>query len=299
MKKLFFIFLLLIIANSNINSQEVSDVLAINNHLYDRLSIRQTPLFNKEEIKTRSISSCMIVENRYDSRVDTLYIFNFDKDGNIEREVKFYNGYMAHRDTIYGRRSEKSYFNRIDSTVELSENKRVVTKYYVWAFNWPTEEQDTGHIKKITYDEKGRMISYKMNGTEDFHKINFCGTGITFNNEYRYDEKDRLIYFRDMYWRKYVTYEHHQNHFTVRLYDSLTNKMETKFNVFVNRNKDRIIEKDDFLTTLTRLSSGSNLFSRITRVQRKTNYNQSHYSLVYEYYDKPPSDQKPLITKSK
>src|SRR5258705_3305459 len=178
MKKLLLI-ILIIIGNIQLNSQTVQDILGINTYYYHLISIRNTLLFNAEEIKARGIRSCMIIEPMYKTRTDTLYIFNFDRTGSIEREIRFMNGYMSSRDTINGPRSEERYYSRIDSTISMMQGQKIVTKYYVWAFNPWIPEEDTSYIKRIVYDDKDRMVEFKMNGTEDYFKYTFCGTGIT------------------------------------------------------------------------------------------------------------------------
>lgn len=296
MKKLLLI-VLMITGNIRLSSQTVDNILGVNNYYYHLISIRKTPLFNAEEIKTRGIRSCMIIEPMYGNRTDTLFIFNFDRAGNIEKEIRFMNGYMSRRDTINGTWSEKRNYSRIDSTVSMMEGQKIVTKYYVWAFNPEIPEEDTGYIKRIVYDDKDRMVEFKMNGTKDYFKYIFCGTGITFDNKYRYNEKGDLIYYKDAYSRKYVTYKYHPYSRVVRIYDTATNKLITKFTVNIKENDKEIIEKDDFITTLTRVDKGSKLFSFFSTRQDCKDCGVSDYLLLYEYFDNVPSKEKLLVTK--
>jgi hypothetical protein len=296
MKKLLLI-VLLNAGNIRLNSQTVEDILGRNTYYYHLISIRNTPLFNAEEIKARGIRSCMIIEPMYKNRTDTLFIFNFDRTGNIEREIRFMNGYLSRRDTINGPRSEKRYYNRIDSTVSMMQGQKIVTKYYVWAFNPEIPEEDTSYIKRIVYDDKDRMVEFKMDGTQDYLHLTHCGTGITFDNKYRYNEKNDLVCYKDAYSREYATFSYHLRSRVVRVYDTLTNRLKRKFTVRITNTDKEIIEKDDLITSLTRVDKGSKLFSFFSTRQDCKDCVASGYLLLYEYPDSPSPKENLLVSK--
>jgi hypothetical protein len=137
------------------------------------------------------------------------------------------------------------------------------------------------------------MIELKMNGTVDFHMINFCGTGMTFHDKYRYDENDRIVYYQDARWVKYATFSYHPRHRVVRVYDSLTHRLERKYKVYIDVNRLAITEKADETIILTRLSRDSKLFSLFTL---KGNHSiPDEYFLIYEYFDKPFNQEKLVV----
>src|SRR5215510_4536945 len=94
MKRLFVIVFLFIMSHS-LCSQTVEQVVGMgSDYMYRDLSLRNTPLFNAQEIKARNIRSCTIVHpwfywDKNKEVIDTLYVYDFDETGNIKREISF------------------------------------------------------------------------------------------------------------------------------------------------------------------------------------------------------------------
>lgn len=307
MKKLFLIFLLMSSGVVKLHSQTVSSIVGYSNseYNYQELSIRNTELFDTKEIKTKRIKSCTIIHPWYywDKKInvtDTLFIFDFDSTGNIARKIRFNSWPRDYRDTTIGSLSEKDFYSLIESTELKQNNLTLVTKYYIWPFNYESQEVDTGYIKEITYDERRRMINFKMNGTSDYFNYTFCGTGITHDKKYRYDNKDRIIFYQDAYSREYATFQYNKHRRIIQVYDSLTNELKRKSVVHIDINSKTITERDaSFTVTLTRLSNGSNLFSQISHKQNGKGFTPHNYLLIYEYFDNPfnPTKERLLVTK--
>jgi hypothetical protein len=300
MKKLLFIVLCGLSASTQLNGQTVSSVLggiSFDPH-YRVITIQNTKLFDAPELKARGIKRCYIIHPLRDSenkvyRTDSLYTFDFDSTGHIERTVRLLPWGASNYDTTYGNPSERRYYTRIDTVVSRRDDLMTVTKYYIWPFDPETEVADTGKICKIVYDLKGRMLELKMDGTKDYHTINFCGNGTTFHDKYRYDKKGNISYYQDARWIKYATFSHRPHRRVVRVYDSLSHKLQTKYTVMVDHNSNAIVEKTDETTILTRMSKNSRLFSRFTQKRRWARPDE--YFLIYEYFDKLPTPEKLLV----
>ena len=299
MKKLFVIVFLIVIAN-HLCSQAVTYIMGTVGleYSYQKLSLRNTPVFDAQEIKAKNIRSCTIIQPwNWKNDPDTLFIFEFDATGNINREIRFRSWDRSKKDTIYWPESELRYYDRVDTTVERQNGKTIITKYYVWAFNYETEEIDTSYIKRITYDEKNRMIAFKMDGTRDYLELTHCGTGITHDKKYQYDKKDRIIGYRDLHWREYSIFEHKKNRCIIRIYDTTTNKLVRKSTIHFKINDEAIVENDgSFTIKLTRLNKGSNLFRHISDEQNG-DFTPSEYIFIYDYFDRPGMIKNPAITK--
>lgn len=304
MKNLF-IIVFLIILSATLCGQDAA--MIVNHSLeytYQKASLRNTPLFNAEEIKANRIRSCMIIHpwtywDKYQKIIDTLYIFDFDETGNIKREIRFRSWDKAVKDTLYPPISERIYYARIDTTVEKQNGQTIVTKYYVWAFNYETEIEDTSYIKTLIYDDKNRLIEFEMHGTEDFFKISFCGTGITFHRKYQYDDKNRIIYYEDLHGHHRAFFEHRKNQCRIRVYDTKTNELVGKPVIHFKITNEAIIENDGHFTVkFTRLYKDSNLFSHFFDKQNGSD-RSDEYFFIYDYFERPGSDSKnPILTKT-
>ena len=299
MKKLFVIVFLVIMSYS-LCSQTVAWVaggIGGGEYVYDEVSLRNTPLFNANEIKTKNIRGCTIIRSPgWNNTPDTLYIFDFDESGNIKREIRFRSWMTDNKDTIYWPVSELKHFSRIDSTKENKNGQTIITKYYVWAFNDETQEIDTSYIKKFIYDDRNMLMEFKMNGTRDFLEYARCGTGITYHQKYRYDEKKRIIYYHDLYSRDYLVIEHQKNRCLFRTYDSTTNKLVRKDVMHLKINDKALTENDGLFTIkLTRLNKGSRLFSQISNKQNGKRMTPDEYLLIYDYFDRPQSPTDPIV----
>jgi hypothetical protein len=297
MRKIFFIFCLLTTENVHLYCQNVSSVLGYSgiDYNYNKITIRNIPLFNAGEIKERGIKKCYIIHPWFSwtnntPQTDTISIFNFYADGNIQREIRYRSWDKSMQDTIEPGSYEKR-FKKIDSTVSVQNSQTEITKYYIWAFNWESDVEDTGYIKKEIYDNKNRLIEYKHNGTPDYHQINFCGTGITLHDKYRYDENNNIIYYQDLYFREYASFKYRQNSRVVRVYDSLTKKQLRKYTVHIKVNDETILEKEGFITTLKRFDKNSKLFSLISNRQSGRGFSSKDYIFVYEYFDRQEPQQ--------
>ena len=267
---------------------------------YEKLSLRNTPIFDAAEIKARNIRSCTIIQPwNWKNDPDTLFIFDFDTNGNINKEIHFRSWDRSKKDTSYWPISELHYYDRVDSAVEIQDQKTIITKYYVWAFDPSTEAADTSYIKTITHDDKNRLIEFEMHGTEDYFKITFCGTGITHHKKYRYDEKNMIVYYRNLHWREYSTFEHKRNRCLIYIYDTTTNELTRKHIIRFKINDNAIIENDGLFTMqLTRLDKASKLFSQISNKQNGKGMPLFKYLFIYDFFDQPRSDSKnPIVTK--
>jgi hypothetical protein len=299
MKKLTFIVFLLSTGTVHLSGQNISSILGYSgiDYNYNKITIRNTPLFNKEEIKNRGIKACCIIHRALNWKsetiqTDTLAIFNFNPDGNIEREIRFGTWYINNRDTIdAGHSYSRNFAKKIDSTVSVLNGQTIVTTYYIWAFNWENTIEDTGYIKKEIYDNKHRLTEFKHNGTTDYHTIYFCGTGITFHDKYKYDNKNNIIFYQDVYSRQWATFGYHKNSRVVRVYDSQTKKLKIKYRVHVDINDETIIEKEESITTISRLSKNSKLFNFISVRPGSNSYGSDEYIILYEYFDKQINEQ--------
>ena len=284
------------------------DAATIVNHsleyTYQKASLRNTPLFNAAEIKAHKIRTCTIIHpwTHWDKNrkvIDTLYIFDFDEDGNLKREIRFRSWDKAVKDTLYSPISERIYYARVDTTVEKQNSQIIVTKYYVWAFNYETGVEDTSYIKTLIYDDKYRLIEFEMHGTEDFFKISFCGTGITFHQKYQYDNKNRIIYYEDLLGHHQAFFKYRKNQCRIRKYDTKTNELVGKPVIHFKITDQAIIENDgQFTVKFTRLYKGSKLFSHFTDKQNGSEMVPDEYIFIYDYYHRPGSDSKnPIVTK--
>jgi len=299
MKKLFVIVFLFILSGHTY-SQTVTTVMGTVGHefTYEKLSLRNTPIFDAKEIKARNIRSCTIIQPwNWKNDPDTLYVFDFDETGNIKREIHSRYWDRSIKDTTYYPVSELEYYTRIDSTVEKQNGQTIITKYYVWAFNYESEEIDTSYIKTLIYDDRHRLTEFEMHGTEDYFKITFCGTGITFHRKYQYDDKNRIIYYEDIHGHQRAFFEHRRNQCRIRVYDTKTNELLRKPIIRFKINDEAIIENDgSFTVKLTRLNKGSNLFSNISDKQNG-DFTPSEYFFIYDYFESPGAIKNPAITK--
>ena len=273
-----------------------------NDYMYQKASLRNTPLFDPQEIKARGIRSCTIIHPwiYWDKNVkitDTIFIYDFDLTGNIKRQISFRT--REEKDTTYWPISELQYYSRIDSTVVKQDDQATVTKFFIWAFDFESTEVDTGYIQKYVYDNKNRLIAFKMNGTVDYHKINFCGTGITHHKKYGYDEKDRIVFYQDLEGREYAYFKYLKNRCALRVYDNTTNKLTRKYSIRIEVNDEAIIEDDrQYTIKLTRLEKGSNLFSHFSDKQNGKGTVVDEYLFIYDYIDQHCLDSKnPIVTK--
>lgn len=300
MKKLLAIVFLSVLSG-RLCSQTVTSIIGTVGHegSYERLSLRNTPVFDAAEIKARNIRSCIIIQPwNWKNEPDTLFIFEFDGTGNVKREIRFRSWDRSKKDTSDWPISELRYYDRVDTTVEKQNGKTIITKYYVWAFDPLSEVVDTSYIKTITYDEKSRLIEYEMHGTQDYFKITFCGTGITHHKKYGYDKKNRIVYYRDLHWREYTTFEHKKNRCLIYIYDTTTNKLIRRPIIRFKINAEAITENDGLFTIkLTRLEKGSKLFSQISDKQNG-DFVPMNYFFIYDYFDQPgPNSKNPIVTK--
>ena len=299
MKKLLPIIFLFILPHGFYGQTARSVIGTVGNeNSYEKLSLRNTELFDAKEIKAKNIRYCTIIQPwNWKNNPDTLRIFEFDTAGNIEREIQFRSWDITTKDTLDFPISELRYYARVDSTVEKRDGQTIITKYYVWAFNQFSEITDTSYIKKFVFDNKNRLVEFVMNGTRDYLEYTHCGTGITHHKKYRYDEKNRIVYVRDLHWREYSTIEHKKNHCLIRVYDTTINKLTRKAIIRFKINDDSITENDGLFTVkLTRLNKGSNLFSRISDKQNG-DFTPSEYIFIYDYFESREAIKNPAITK--
>ena len=304
MRKLLIIGFLFILSDRVCSQTAAYVVNSSSEHMYQELSLRNTPLFDPQEIKARNIRSCTIIHpwifgDKNMKRIDTLFIYDFDSTGKIKKEIRFRTWTSRERDTTYWPISELGYFSRIDSTVYEQNDQTTLTKYFIWAFDPESNEVDTGYVQKYVYDKKNRVIEFKMNGTVDYHKIYFCGTGITQHKKYQYDEKGRIVFYQYLDGHEYAFFKHLKNRCLLRVYDKTSNKPTRKYFIRLKVNDEAIMEDDgQFTIKLTRLAKGSNLFTHFTEKQNGKGMTVSEYLFIYHYFDRPGPDSKnPIVTK--
>ena len=293
------------IVSYRLSSQTAASIVNYSSdYMYQKLSLRNTPLFDPQEIKARNIRGCTIIHpwiywDKNMKITDTLFIYDFDSTGNITREISFRTWARGERDTTYWPISELGYFSRIDSTVHEQNDQTTLTKYFIWAFDPESNEVDTGYVQKYVYDNKRRVIEFKMNGTVDYHKIYFCGTGITHHKKYRYDEKDRIIFYEFLDGREYASFEHLKNRCRIRVYDKTGIRPTRKYFIRFKVDDEAIIENDgQFTVKLTRLDKGSKLFTHFSDKQNGKGMPVREYLFIYDYFDQPGPDSKnPIVTK--
>jgi len=126
MKKLF-IMVFLTVPAKHLFSQTVTHIMGTVGHegSYEKLSLRNTTVFDAAEIKARNIRSCTIIQPWSWKKVpDTLFIFDFDATGNINREIRFRSWDKTEKDTSYWPESELRFYDRVDTTVERNGCQR-------------------------------------------------------------------------------------------------------------------------------------------------------------------------------
>ncbi len=251
------------------------------------VSISRTSLFDSREISSRGISACYVVRQQNDDNnektlQDTVRVFFFDQNGNLQKEIRL-SYFDGTKDTLYRYFTDRTYIRQIDSVVVKENGQTRITEYMQWAFNYETPVMDTGIIRNKYYDDKGRVIEYKMNGSRDYLELTHCGTGITYHEKYRYDSKNRLVQYNDVGGREFATYTYYPRHRVIRVHDYKTGKRMYKFRIEAYETGLEIHEKmGESNLVLSRLNKKSKLFSHFLFTE---NEKREVYHFIYAYFD--------------
>lgn len=264
---------------------------------YDWLiSVRNTPLFNQEEIKKRGIKSCTIYSTRKNrenkiTSSDSVAFFTFDPEGNVTlgiRRVRKTDIYYMGWDTTIGKTRHYSEDEKIDSIFSFQKGHLVLTTYYKYKFDPQSNRLDTGSVSTEIFDNKNRVLESRNQMTLAAVRYSGCWVGFRTCHKYKYDRHGNIRYFYlDDEVNRYTKFRYHKFSRTVREYDAQTKKLTRRYTVPVHITSDSIVEKLSSTTSMYRLKKNSKLFRLIKNVYDNVYfYSLQEFSLHYEYADK-------------
>ncbi|MCX6315670.1 MAG: hypothetical protein NTW29_00145 [Bacteroidetes bacterium] len=259
------------------------------------VSVSNTPLFNKEEIKQRGIKSCTVLLNvpkdKYIKKgfTDSVAIFRFDEAGNTCFAVTKSRNSGNHPirwDTIIGKHWREPKGDSSASVTSYRRGRKIVMTYYFMAYKPGSAIADTTTIRKEVFDKKNQLLEIKDKLTRNYYNYlcrNFCCDQPQLHAIMRYDKHNNITLYREPDSPYYTKFRYKPSERIVYTYNTGTNKLKEKQIIPVSINADSIVEKRKETLSLYRLEKNSRLFRLMKNDLNHIDFGVREYIFRYNY----------------
>jgi hypothetical protein len=270
---------------NNLEAQTVRMVLDKSLQNCDVNTIRDLPLFNFTEIRSEKIRNCYILKVALqEKKTDTLFVFSFDKDGNIERRISFANWSPKYRDTTLSSPWNSRHGVKEIRTVTEQGSNTIERTYSIWQFQSDDIPADTATVTYRVFDKQGRLLEEKEESTQDYIDVWHCSTGLLPHRKFEYNEKGDIISLDNFRFKEKVEIKRNTSRIEFHGRDTESNYGWTQSVILKNR-PDEVLEKSKYETILLRkFKKNSKLIDRVSYKQNGTSFNSADYYFVYDFF---------------
>ena len=298
---------------------QVRPPLAIEEYSPGLNPVDEIPLFDLDEIKKRKIDTAYIIYHpaswaEYEKTInpctcpynDTLSLYRFDSEGRII-QYTYYQQLGDYSTTFHydstGNITARDQFRRIGAkkgttripydnldtasskvliTVKRSDKDRIVTKIFLLKF---THGLDTATIETKKYNSKGQLVEVQSSvNKKNAHEFGDDTGSSTYHFKYEYDNKGRLVFFRDFESREFEKISYPFYGKLTEIYNASTGKL-------IERRVKVINEQNGVITVtfsngsqvvLTPLEKGSKLFKLKSAISHGEFPLMEYFEIIYK-----------------